>query len=105
MDPATSGQVLHRDDVLQMLRSHWSELRQMGLLHLDLVGSLARDEAHAGSDVDLVADFDSPLNLTGFFDLVEHLERLLGTHVDLMSRKGLRPHWRQHFEAQAVRVA
>lgn len=96
---------LRKEAVLQTLRAHWPELRELGVVHLDLVGSLASDEARVGSDVDLIVDFDPAPDLTGFFDLVERLEMLLGVHVDLMSRKGLRPHWRSHFEATAVRVA
>ena len=94
-----------RDQVVRQLRAHWPELRQHGLVHLDLVGSVARDEGHAGSDIDLVADLDPALDLHGFLDVVDRLQLLLGARVDLMSRRGLRTHWRQHFEQGAVHVA
>lgn len=100
-----TGPALRKDDVLHTLRTHWPELAQLGVAHLDLVGSLARDEAQVGSDVDLIADFAGPMDFVRFFELVDRLELLLRAHVDLMSRNGLRPHWRRHFEATAVRVA
>ena len=99
------SQTTRRDQVLTTLREHWSELLLLGVAHLDLVGSVARDTATTDSDVDLVADFSEPMDFVRFFDLTDRLEALLGAHVDLMSRTSLKPHWRAHFDAEAVKVA
>jgi predicted nucleotidyltransferase len=41
-----------------MLQAHDAELRELGVLHVDVFGSVARGEATAESDVDLLVDFD-----------------------------------------------
>ncbi len=94
-----------RAEVLATLRTHWPELAALGVAHLDVVGSVARDAATATSDVDLIADFSEPIDFVRLFDLIDRLEALLGAHVDLMSRESLKPHWRAHFAAEAVKVA
>jgi predicted nucleotidyltransferase len=72
---------------------------------LTLFGSVARDEATAKSDVDLLVEFDRP---TGFFGLIRlqlFLEELLKCPVDLGTPGGLRPRLRQRALAEAIRVA
>ena len=44
-------------DVIATLRAHEAELRQAGIRHLSLFGSVARGEAATGSDIDLAAEF------------------------------------------------
>lgn len=71
---------------------------------LDLFGSLARGEAHAGSDVDLLVDFE-PLPpgaySDAYFGLREDLEHLLGAPVDLVVERAIRnPFFRQAIEGQ-----
>lgn len=73
--------------MLRVLRVHEMELRAMGIEHLDLVGSFARDEAGAESDVDLYARFQ-PGRTPGLFAYVEHRARISGwlqRPVDLLS--------------------
>ena len=49
-----------------------------------LFGSLARGEAHPGSDVDLAVRSDGPLGLTESSALIGRLESALGRRVDLV---------------------
>lgn len=44
------------DELIAALRAHEAELRAAGIRHLSLFGSVARGDAGAGSDVDLVAE-------------------------------------------------
>ncbi|MFM7408024.1 MAG: nucleotidyltransferase family protein [Cuspidothrix sp.] len=39
-----------------MLRTHQQELKDLGVRSLELFGSVARNEAHSDSDVDLLAE-------------------------------------------------
>ncbi len=71
-----------------------------------MFGSVARNEASDTSDVDLFFDLERPQGFT-LFDLIglqEHMQMILGTRVDLMSRKGIHPRRRARIEASAVRV-
>jgi predicted nucleotidyltransferase len=78
---------MDRFRVIQTLREHESELREAGILHLRLFGSLARDEGSQDSDVDLLAEFDRSkrLSLVTVGRLQSRLSELLGTDVDLSS--------------------
>ena len=73
------------EDVLATLRAHEPELRAAGILHLRLHGSVARGDATAASDVDLIADMDDSkrLSLLDMGELENRLSNLLGAHVDL----------------------
>lgn len=71
-----------RDEVVAVLRSHFDELRQLHVRSLALFGSVARNEACADSDVDLMVEFDSVPPLHLFFEVKRRLETLLGRPVD-----------------------
>lgn len=49
---------MHRAEAIARLKQHQTELRRLGVQHLYLFGSTARDEAGAGSDVDLFFDHE-----------------------------------------------
>jgi hypothetical protein len=97
---------MKRDEVLRILRERQNELReQYGVQSLSLFGSVARDEARPGSDVDLLVEFNRPVGLFGLFALQDHLEALLGCKVDLGTPRSLKPRLREHVLQEAVHVA
>lgn len=96
---------MKRDQALATLRTERDRLRRdYGIKSLALFGSVARDEATAASDLDLLVEFDRPTGLLGLFALQEHLERLLGCPVDLGTPASLKPRIRQRVLAEAVYV-
>lgn len=84
---------MKRDQVIATLRAHEPELRAAGLLRVALFGSVARNEAKAGSDIDLLASFDSArqLSLLDVIGIENRLADLLGQPVDLVEEGTLRP--------------
>ena|ERR1700722_3693179 len=78
---------MDKERILAILRQHAPELKAAGLVHLRVFGSVARGEASAHSDVDLLADFDpaKPLTLVTVGGLQSRLADLLGAKVDLSS--------------------
>jgi uncharacterized protein len=56
---------MRREDVIARLKEHEAELRRLGVEHLYLFGSTARDKARDDSDVDLF--FDHPEGSLGLF--------------------------------------
>jgi predicted nucleotidyltransferase len=86
MNPA-----LHRS--LQALREHETELRTLGVRHAAIFGSVARGEAHADSDVDILVDLDKelPMGLFEYSRLKLHIAELLGNSADVVNRKTLKP--------------
>src|ERR1035441_6965856 len=76
----------------------------LGIVHLRLHGSVARGEASAASDVDLIADFDAtkPLSVLDMVGLENRLADLLGVAVDLSPAKMLREPVRGKAAREAV---
>ena len=65
---------------------------RFGIARLAVFGSVARGEADADSDLDLIYELHPGARLGWEIeDLVDQLERLYGRHVDLVSRRGLHP--------------
>ena len=72
---------------------------------ISVFGSVARDQASASSDVDVLVDFEGETTFDGFFGLQEVLEQILGTRVDLATREMLKPLIRPRVEREAIHVA
>lgn len=97
---------MNRDKVLQILRAHWQEIQtRFGVEHLALFGSLARGEARANSDIDLLVRFRVALGYDGYFALKCYLETLLGRRVDLVMQGALREWARPIVEQEALDIA
>jgi hypothetical protein len=95
-----------RDEILATLSGHRSEfVRDFAVRSLALFGSAARDESHAGSDIDLLVEFDAPTTFERYFGLKDRLESLLGRPVDLVTAQGLKPRARAQVERDLLHVA
>lgn len=68
--------------------------REHHIRRLHLFGSRAKGSADAGSDVDLLVEFEPGYTpgLLGFIELEHALERIFGREVDLVSAGGLSPY-------------
>ena len=95
---------MRRDEAIARLRPRVAELRAMGVDHLSLFGSTARDDATSDSDVDVIVDFNGGATLDRYLDLKDRLETILGTRVDLVTRKALKPRLRAIVAAEAVQI-
>ena len=82
-----------RRGLLALLRAERRMLERSGVRRAALVGSTARGDATAASDVDVlvVLDPEAHVGLVGFAALQERLRELFGRDVDLMSHRALRP--------------
>lgn len=96
---------LRREELIALLRGRAHDLRRFRVKSLELFGSLARDEGHAASDVDLLVEFDEGPTFDQFMDLKFFLEELLARRVDLVTRAALKPRMRPAVEREAIRVA
>src|SRR5436309_881681 len=97
------GEFMGRDDVLQLLAAHRNEIERFGVESLRLFGSVARGEAAAGSDVDLLVSFRETPTFSGYMKLRIFLEDLLGAQVDLITESGSRKGVRPFVENDAIR--
>ena len=66
---------MKRDETIILLLKYKSELdEKFGVESLSLFGSVARNEARADSDVDLLVEFNRPVGLFGLIALQNFLE-------------------------------
>ena len=88
------------DRVIATLRAHEAELRQAGILHLSLFGSVARGDAEADSDVDIVAEFDpaARMDLFRLVGLEGRIADILERRVDLLPEPIEKPRLRANIE-------
>lgn len=95
-----------RDAVIAALRALAPELKARGVEHVYLFGSVARDEAKPGSDVDLFFDYraDRPPSMLKVIAAKHLLEDHFGLSFDLVSRRALHPLLKQRIEASGVPV-
>ena len=95
---------MNRSYVIQTLRRHERELREAGVVHLRLFGSLARNEGSQHSDVDLLAEFSKSkrLSLVTVGSIQSRLSELLGAQVDLSSAEWMREPIRSKALSEAI---
>jgi predicted nucleotidyltransferase len=95
---------MNRDAALAILRANESELRQRGVRHAALFGSVARDEAGPGSDLDVMIDIDRAAvrDVYTYVGLCQFIEELFPVEVDIADRESLKERIRHRAERDAI---
>lgn len=85
----------------------WPELAALGVEHLDLIGSAARDELLPDSDIDVVVHLAEPLTFRRILAVRTLLIEKLGRAVDVLTPGAVasRPRFLKHVQQECVRVA
>src|SRR2546423_15000727 len=86
---------VRRSEAIDFFSAHREDLHRLGIRSLLVFGSVARDQALPGSDVDLIAEFDRPIGYLGLARVERELERLLGCPVDLATPGMIRKEFRE----------
>lgn len=98
---------MNRAEVIARLKTVEPQLRARGVGALYLYGSHARDEAEAGSDVDVFVDAvdDHAFGFLSSMDAYRILEGVFpGIEVGYSTRDGIVPCYRPYIEHNAVRI-
>ncbi len=98
--------MLSANEIVKTLRLLKKELSGCGVSSVGLFGSSVRGEASAGSDIDILLDFQSDKetygNLMSACDLLEN--GLKGEKLDIVTRNGLSPYIGTHILNEVVYV-
>ncbi|MCY7412245.1 MAG: nucleotidyltransferase family protein [Salinibacterium sp.] len=95
--PLGRALIRQRPRVLDLLASH-------GVRHIRVFGSVARGADSPSSDIDLLVDLPESMSLFIIARVESELAELLGSRVDLVSSRSLRPHLAERVKAEAVRL-
>lgn len=87
--------------ILQQLKPEL--LKKYSVSSIGLFGSLVRDDFRAGSDIDILVDFNAPIGIE-FITLADELEKKLNCKVDLVSKAGIKPKYFREIESQIIYV-
>ena len=92
------------NNVLETLRTHESELRRLGVSHAAVFGSVARREARADSDIDVVVELDpdQPIGIFEYARLKKYVNEILHDAGDVVNRRKLKPLLRDNILNDAV---
>lgn len=84
-----------RNEIIHIAARH-------GASDVRLIGSVARNEETAQSDIDFLVRFEPNRSLFDHISLIQELEALLNCKVDVASEAGLRKRIRDSVEAESV---
>jgi predicted nucleotidyltransferase len=104
MNLKNTQQSLQKDDVIELLNSYKPSLQEFKVKSLLIFGSVARDEANAENDVDLLVEFEQTIGLFTFVRLQRYLEKILGYKVDLGTPDSLKEDLREVVLQEAIRA-
>ena len=79
-------------------------LRSNGVSRSFVFGSYARNEAHEGSDLDLLVSFRERKSLFDLVALKNELEDRLGISVDIVTEQSLNPKLRSYVDREKIQV-
>ena len=91
-------------EALQKLRAHRGELEAIGVIHAGVFGSVARGEAHAQSDLDVVVELDDN-KIRSIFDFAgvwRAISDLFPVSVDVVERDALKERMKERVETDLV---
>lgn len=96
--------MMTREQILRILSENKGRLQTAFKVRtLAVFGSYARGEQQEDSDIDILVDVDPSIGLD-FVTLCETIEKLLGTRVDVVSSRAVKPSSRKIIEPELIYV-
>lgn len=84
--------VKNLEEIKEILSAYKEELRErFGVKEIGIFGSYVRGEQRVDSDIDILVEFERPIDFFLFIELEEFLSKILQSKVDLVIKKALKP--------------
>ena len=97
---------MDRTSVIRVLKDAEPLLRSRGVAHAAVFGSVARNEARADSDIDIMVEIAEEaatrMGVYEYVGIVNAIEDMFTVPVDVSDRAQLKPHVRPSAERDAV---
>lgn len=93
--------VINRQEVLYKLQENRETIQRFGVRRLGLIGSFARGEENADSDLDFVVEFETR-SFDAYMDLKAFLEELFEMKVDLVLKEAIKSRLRPAIQADII---
>ncbi len=78
--------------------------KKSGVKGIRIFGSYARGEQKESSDLDILVEFEEPIDLFGFVELENYLSDLLGIKVDLTVKGALKSRIRDRILKESIKL-
>lgn len=93
------------DQLLPTLKTYLPKLsKEYSIKSLGVFGSYIRGEQKRDSDLDILVEFHETPGLLTYIKLENELSQILGTRVDLVMKKTLKPVIGEHILSEVVYV-
>jgi hypothetical protein len=93
---------MKKEIALKILQNHLPNLQsKYPIDQLGIFGSVTRGENGPESDLDVLVHFNGPIGFE-IVDLAHELEGLLNCPVDLVSQKGIKPHYWEQIQPEVI---
>ena len=80
------------EEIKKIIHEYKDEFKkEYGVSSIGVFGSYSKEEQKKTSDIDILVEFQKPIDLFAFVHLKNHLSELLGLNVDLVMKKALKP--------------
>ena len=104
MQDSAITNTVNRDEIIATLRTHEQPLRERGVAHAALFGSVARAESTRGSDIDIMIEIEpgAPVGLFEYVGITQYLADLFPVRVDVANFRSLKAPVRPSAERDAL---
>ncbi len=94
-----------REEIINILSQHKPALiRKYPISELGLFGSFARGDYNEQSDIDILVDFNGRIDGFDYIRLAHEFEDLFDHKIDMVSRRGIKPHYLPFVERNLIHV-